>query len=277
LGQIAGFEKNMENAKLAGDGSAFEGLIRLIETLRGENGCPWDKKQVPQSMVVYLVEEIYELVEAIESGHEAAVYEELGDVLFHIFFLARMYAEKGMFSIQDVARGCTQKMIRRHPHVFGGAKVDSSDQVTQNWHKMKQAEKGESDSASTLDSVPLCLPALMRAYRVSERAARSGFDWDKPAGVLEKMVEEISELERAMAESRPDETATEFGDVLFTFVNLARFARIHPETALRLSTRKFEQRFKRMERRILDSGKTLESVSQEEKDRIWEELKASET
>ena len=267
----------MENTKIAGNRSAFEGLIGLIETLRGESGCPWDKKQVPGSMVVYLVEEIYELVEAIESGHEDAVCEELGDVLFHIFFLARMYAEKGAFSIQDVARGCTQKMIRRHPHVFGEAQVDNSDQVTQNWHKMKQTEKGESDSASLLDSIPLCLPALMRAYRVSERAARSGFDWDKPAGVLEKVVEEISEFERAMAESRPDEKATEFGDILFTLVNLARFAKIHPETALRLSTRKFEQRFKRMERRILDSGGTLESVSQEEKDRIWEELKTSET
>jgi tetrapyrrole methylase family protein/MazG family protein len=266
----------MEKTKLTGNGSAFEGLIRLIETLRGDNGCPWDKKQVPESMVVYLVEETYELVEAIESGHDAAVREELGDVLFHIFFLARMYAEKDAFNIQDVALDCTQKMIRRHPHVFGEVRVDNSDQVTQNWHKMKQTEKGESDSTSMLDSVPLSLPALMRAYRVSERAARSGFDWEKPAGVLEKVAEEISELEMAMAESRPDETATEFGDVLFTLVNLARFARIHPETALRLSTRKFEQRFRHMEKRILDSGRTLESVSQDEKDRIWEELKASE-
>jgi tetrapyrrole methylase family protein/MazG family protein len=266
----------MENTKLAGNGSAFQGLIRLIETLRGENGCPWDKKQVPQSMAVYLVEEVYELVEAIESGHDAAVREELGDVLFHIFFLAGMYAEKGAFSIQDVARGCTRKMIRRHPHVFGEAQVDSSDQVIQNWHKMKQTEKGESNSASLLDSVPLSLPALMRAYRVSERAARSGFDWDEPAGVLKKVVEEIFELQTAMAESGPDETEIEFGDVLFTLVNLARLTRIHPETALRLSTRKFEGRFKRMERQILDSGRTLESVSQEEKDRIWEELKASE-
>jgi len=227
--------------------------------------------------VVYLVEEIYELVEAIEVGDLDQVCEELGDVLFHIFFIARMYEETDAFSILDVARGCTQKMIRRHPHVFGETQVDSSDQVTQNWHKMKQTEKGEPYSASLLDSVPLCLPALMRAYRISERAARSGFDWDSRAGVLAKVYEEIGELEAAMGEPEPEKVASEFGDVLLTLVNLARFFKIHPETALRLSTRKFEKRFKTMESRILQSGRTLESVSQSEKDLIWEELKSSET
>ena len=254
-------------------------IIELIKRLRGENGCPWDRKQTPKSIAVYLIEEVYELVDAIESGDPGGVCEELGDVLFHILFLAGLFREMGHFDIKDVVDLNVKKMTRRHPHVFGNERVDSVDEVRVRWHQIKKQEKSPAKKASFLDSVPAGFPALMRAYRISERAAKTGFDWDDISGVMQKVEEEWSELKTVLkrkdrSPKDQDLLALEFGDVLFTLVNVARFAHIHPETALRNSTKKFETRFKYMEKLITESRRNIESVSQEEKDELWEVAKA---
>ncbi len=255
-------------------------IIELIEILRGENGCPWDRKQTPKTIAVYLIEEVYELVDAIESGDPDGVCEELGDVLFHILFLAGLFREMGHFNIKDVVDLNVEKMTRRHPHVFGNESVDTVEDVGTRWHQIKLEEKSLAKKASILDSVPAGLPALMRAYRISERAAKTGFDWNDISGVMQKVEEEWSELKAVLKrESRApkdqDLLALEFGDVLFTLVNVARFAHIHPETALRNSTKKFENRFAYMEKLITESQRIIESVSQGEMDELWEEAKAN--
>ncbi len=255
--------------------SNIKALIRLIETLRGENGCPWDREQTPQSMVVYLVEEIYELVDAIESGNVGAICEELGDVLFQALFIARLYEEMGHFDVEMVAEKNRKKMIQRHPHVFGNEKVDSPDQVRQRWREIKNKENRDHPGKSFLDSVPRKLPALMRAYRISDRAAGQGFDWDDISGVILKVEEEWSEFKFELGESQDPEKkkerlALEFGDVLFTLVNVARFSKIHPETALSSATRKFEKRFRYMEKILFENGESLNSVSRDALERLWE-------
>ena len=204
--------------------------------------------------------------------------EELGDVLFHILFLASLFREMGHFDIKDVVDVNTEKMTRRHPHVFGKDMVGSSEEVRVRWHKIKMQEKQHVPDASILDSVPASLPSLMRAYRISERAAKTGFDWSDISGVMQKVEEEWSELQAALKGENQDPKdqdilALEFGDVLFTLVNVARFANIHPETALRSSTKKFEKRFKHMEKVIAKSRRNIESLSQEEMDILWEEAK----
>jgi len=248
-------------------------LLELIETLRGENGCPWDKKQNPRTMAVYLLEEVYELVDAIESGKPDDICEELGDVLFHIFFVAKLFEEKGSFDAGDVAGLITEKMIRRHPHVFGSENAENAGEVRKRWHTIKMNEKGRLKNVSVLDSIPGGLPALMRAYRISERAARTGFDWDNIEGVMRKTEEEWSEFQCALKEKNKAGISVEFGDILFTLVNVARFAAIHPETALKDSIKKFESRFRQMEKSLAESGRNIESVSRNELDELWENVK----
>ncbi|MBL7179420.1 MAG: nucleoside triphosphate pyrophosphohydrolase [Pseudomonadota bacterium] len=253
-------------------------LLELIETLRGENGCPWDKKQTPSTLAIYLVEELYELIDAIESGNPDDVCEELGDVLFHILFITHLYRERGLFDIKDVAAVTCEKMIRRHPHVFGNEKVAGVEAVREQWYKIKRKEKKRVFKASILDSVPTKLPALMRAYRISERAAKAGFDWDDMTGVIGKVEEEWDELKSVLtrddqAGRNQEHAALEFGDILFTLVNVARFARIHPETALAASTTKFEKRFKYMEKMISENHQNIEAVSQQELEILWKKAK----
>ncbi len=253
-------------------------LIRLIKTLRGENGCPWDRKQTPDSLAVYLVEEVYELVDAILSGEPAAVCEELGDVLFQVLFTARLFEESGEFDIEDAARMINEKMVRRHPHVFGEEQADNAGAVRKRWQEIKQMESTRSGKTSLLNSIPVGLPALLRAYRISERAAGTGFDWNNVRGVMDKAEEEWSEFCQEMAETGSpsgdkDRLSMEFGDVLFTLVNVARLAGIHPETSLAQSIRKFEKRFSHMEQTIAKSGRNLESASRGELDRLWEQAK----
>lgn len=266
----------MENFQVKNNSShrkkSLEDLIRLIETLRGENGCPWDKEQTPETLSVYLVEEIYELLDAIESGSPQQVCEELGDVLFQVFFMADLFNKMEHFDIYDTARKNTEKMIRRHPHVFGNVETKSTDEIRERWHKIKMQEKNKSPAASVLDSVPAKLPALMRAYRISERAAATGFDWDNISSVMEKVEEELSEFKSALL-NKKDEVAMEFGDILFTLVNVARFARIHPETALTVSIKKFEKRFKYMEKQLSEKQKKIENLTPVEIKRLWEEAK----
>ncbi len=259
--------------------SELNRLIKLIDTLRSEEGCPWDKAQTPRSMVNYLVEEVYELVAAIESKDSSAVREELGDVLFQVFFVAGLYAEEGDFDIHEVARRGVEKMTRRHPHVFGETSVDTPEEVTKRWHEIKREEGATDEKASIIDSVPRNLPALMRAYRISDRAAREGFDWPDIAGVMGKVEEEWDEFRSEIAAADPsgenkDRAAMEFGDILFSLVNVARFAKFHPETALSASIRKFEKRFRHMETILAEAGEAMGTASFERLNHLWETAKA---
>jgi MazG family protein len=254
--------------------SKINEVIALIETLRGENGCPWDRKQTPQSMAVYLVEEVHELLDAVESGNSEAVCEELGDVLFQVLFVACLYNEKGRFTLEDVAERNRQKMIRRHPHVFGNETAQNSDQVRQRWREIKREENAGTGKQSILDSIPAKLPALMRAYRISERAAGRGFDWNDIGGVMAKTEEEWAEFKQELdavpgSEEGKTRLALEFGDILFTLVNVARFAGIHPETALAGSTKKFECRFRYMEEKLSEKGLAPDTAARDELERLW--------
>ena len=268
----------MEDSLITHPASGLDNLIRLIETLRGANGCPWDKKQTPRSMALYLVEELYELLDAMEKGNPDDVCEELGDVLFHIFFIARLFEEAGNFNIETVADRNIQKMTRRHPHVFGSTPLKSAEEVKRQWHTLKSNEKKSVPGGSLLDSLPSKLPALLRAYRISERVGKAGFDWADMHGVLSKVEEEWSELKSAI---RADDNtglnqgnvSLELGDLLFTLVNVARFAHIHPETALADATKKFEARFRQLERLLAAADKALASLSPKEMDRFWEKAK----
>ncbi len=253
-------------------------LISLVETLRGKNGCPWDQKQTPRSMSIYLIEEMYELVEAIIREDSNHVCEELGDVFFHILFITSIYKEKDKFDLEKVIGQVIEKMLRRHPHVFGDTKVENVEDVRKQWHHIKQTEKTDASSTSVLSSVPKSLPALMRAYQVSERAARSGFDWDDINGVMAKAEEEWKEFKNELDYGSEKETnfrkkSLEFGDVLFTLMNVARFAGIHPETALAESTDKFEKRFKFMETEISKEGRHIDSTTRIEMNCLWEKAK----
>jgi tetrapyrrole methylase family protein/MazG family protein len=261
--------------------SPIEAIQELIDRLRGKNGCPWDRKQTPRSLAVYLIEEVYELVDAIETQDRQKILEELGDVLFQVFFVLHLFQEKGDFDLGQVVRANVSKMIRRHPHVFGDETIESAEMVKDRWHQIKlQEQQATADPVSVLDSVPQGMPALMRAYRISERAARTGFDWQDIGGVMQKAQEEWFEFAEEVKTGETSETARqkaalEFGDILFTLVNVARFARIHPETALIASILKFENRFKYMETEALRSGRSLDAVAREEMDALWEKAKNS--
>jgi tetrapyrrole methylase family protein/MazG family protein len=256
--------------------SAMDDLIRVIATLRGPGGCPWDREQTPRSMARFLLEEAYELADAVESETSAAVREELGDVLFHVLFLSIMHAEGGHFDLDGVCRTVADKMRRRHPHVFGSTQVKDSAEVVRNWQEIKRSEKGNDRRESVLDAVPASLPGLLRAFAVSERAARARFDWRDLGGVMDKLEEELSEFRAAAAAGDAESTAREFGDILFTLVNVARFCGVHPESALTAAVRKFERRFRDLEKTATAGGRELAAVPQEEKDRIWDEIKRNE-
>ncbi len=254
-----------------------ERIVALIETLRGENGCPWDRKQTPQTMARYLIEEVYELADAILADNAEAVCEEAGDVLFQLLFVIHLYNDAGQFGFTEVIDRIVEKMERRHPHVFGDLTAETPERVSRNWQKIKQAEKKGKDDQSVLGSIPQGLPALLRASIVSERAAKTGFDWDSLPAVMEKAMEEwqefSSEIGRAADKANLHKAAEEFGDVLFTMVNVARFATIHPETALMRSIQKFEKRFAFMEQQAQSTGRTIDSLTFEEMHRLWDKAK----
>ena len=215
-------------------------------------------------MVVYLIEEVYELADAIAVGQVDEICEELGDVLFHVFFLARLFQESGSFSMDDVARGITRKMTRRHPHVFGTDVVNSADDVAQNWQKIKLTEKNKDKKESILDTIPTSLPALMRAYMVSERTSKAGFERNTILGNLKEAIMHLDESKSTLPGSENDPADQQLGDVLFEIVNFARGAGLHPETALSSSVKRFEERFKRMEKRIRENGKKIQDISQDD-------------
>jgi tetrapyrrole methylase family protein/MazG family protein len=225
--------------------ACLEGLVALVKILRSDQGCPWDRQQTPEQIKTYLLEEAYEVLEALESGNPENVCAELGDLLFHIVFLARIFEEAGDFNIKDVVQAISGKMIRRHPHVFGQAQVSSPDEVRHIWHEIKMAEAKDKDTArnSFLDSVPQKLPALMRAYRISERAAKLGFERTDVDSTVKKLDDELAELRAALKTSNSENFAEKIGDLLFTMVNLSRFVRVHPETALTQTISKFCNRY----------------------------------
>jgi MazG family protein len=252
-------------------------MVTLIETLKGENGCPWDKKQTPDTMARYLLEEVHELVDAIISKDAEAVCEEAGDVLFQLLFVITLFRDAGQFGFEDVVEKNIEKMIRRHPHVFGDATADTPETVSENWEKIKRREKGGAGDQSILGAIPQSLPALLRASMVSERAAKTGFDWDDITGVMAKTMEEWSEFSSEVNQANgpvgSDKAAMEFGDVLFTMVNVARFAHIHPETALIRAIQKFEKRFNYMETKAVEGGRDVDDLTFKEMHQLWDEAK----
>ncbi len=244
----------------------FARLVGLMETLRGEHGCPWDKKQTEQAFKTFLLEEAYELIEAIERRDFGAMKEELGDLLFHIVFISQICKEKQQFDIRDVVGGAFEKMHGRHPHVFS-PEADETP-VEKRWEEIKKAEK---TNYSPVSSVPKTLPALLRAYVISQRAARVGFDWEKLEDIHEKVAEEIGELKAAEARAVREEIEEEIGDVLFTVVNISRRHAVDPENALRLAIDKFLRRFGRIEKN-LDEAKGDPNAM----DALWNETKEKE-
>ncbi|PMP64692.1 MAG: nucleoside triphosphate pyrophosphohydrolase [Caldimicrobium thiodismutans] len=248
-------------------------LYEIIKTLRGEGGCPWDRKQTPETLKKYLIEEAYEVYEAITTGSEEEIQEELGDLLFLLLFIIFLYEEKGAFSLKDLVYLTFQKMIRRHPHVFGEDEAKSAEEVLSKWQKIKEKE-GKSDSV--LGNIPKSLPALQRAYRIGERAGRVGFDWKTPEEIFPKLEEEIKELKEALLKGEKERVSEELGDLLFTLANLSRKLGINPEEALKFTLDKFERRFKEMEKIIKGQGLSFEKLSLEEMDRIWDEVKEKE-
>jgi tetrapyrrole methylase family protein / MazG family protein len=252
----------------------FETLRRVIAALRGPNGCPWDRKQTHESLKRYLLEEAYELFEAIDENDDEHMIEELGDVLLQVMLHAQIGEDEGMFSIDDVIRGITEKMIRRHPHVFGDITVENAEQVVENWQRIKEKEKKDRP-ASLLDDVPKSLPNILKAYEFQKKAAKVGFDWDDVQPMWEKVEEEIAEFKREALEEENARSRliSEFGDILFALINIARYYDINPEEALHTTNRKFYQRFSYIEEQARKSGVALTSLSLAELDRFWEEAK----
>jgi tetrapyrrole methylase family protein/MazG family protein len=246
-------------------------VVDIMHTLRSPGGCPWDILQTHKSLRRNIIEEVYEVLEAIELEDEKLLCEELGDLLLQIVFHARMAEEAGEFSMQDVVDGITQKLIRRHPHIFGDVQVSDAAAVLQNWEAIKKQEKPERTSA--LDGVPLGLPALMSAEKLQKKAGKVGFDWKDILPVWDKVHEELNELQEAVQENSPEHRMEELGDVLFAIVNLARFLKVDPELALMATNRKFQRRFSHVEKRVKASGKTWEDFQLKELDAFWNEAK----
>lgn len=245
----------------------FDDLVNIVKILRKE--CPWDKKQTHQSIKDNLIEEAYEAVEAIDNNDFEELKKELGDLLLHVIFHSRMATETDDFEIDDVIESIQEKLIRRHPHVFGNTQADDEQQVAENWEAIKMKEGKE----SVLDGMPAHLPALIKAQRMQEKAANVGFDWPEVDQVWEKLDEELGELREALNSGNQQKSEDEFGDFLFSLVNIGRVLNLNSEDSLRLTNRKFEQRFRYIEEQVLASDKKISEVSLQEMDHYWEEAK----
>ncbi|MBU1694212.1 MAG: nucleoside triphosphate pyrophosphohydrolase [Verrucomicrobia bacterium] len=253
----------------------MERLLGLMRTLRSEKGCPWDREQTLQSLKPYLLEECYEALDALNSGDRARLCDELGDVLLQIVFQSQIASEEGSFCFDDVATAISDKLVRRHPHVFGEVKVSGSAEVTRNWEAIKKVEKGE-PRKSAVDGVPRSAPALHKAQQIQKRAARVGFDWDTVHQVVDKVEEEVGEVKEAMASGDPKKIKEEIGDLLFAAVNLSRFLGHNAEEALDETIEKFTRRFQGIEQRLHAQGRTMSDCKLAELDAIWNEIKAAE-
>jgi MazG family protein len=250
------------------DLSKFGSFVAIIARLRGPDGCPWDREQTHQSLRENLLSECYEVLEALDGAAPEKLREELGDLLLQIVLQAQIAADSGEFAIGDVVKGIAEKIVRRHPHVFGSGKAGDAAEVMHNWEVLKREERDE--GTSMLEGVPKNMPALAYAREVSRRAVRVGFEWPDIEGVIEKVTEEVGEIKKAAGR---EEKARELGDLLFTLVNYARWEGIDAEAALREANRKFYQRFAYMEKLCFERGLSLEKLSFEEKDALWGEAK----
>lgn len=250
-------------------------LVDIIRILRGEGGCPWDMVQTHETIRKDFIEETYEVIEAINKKNPVMLREELGDVLMQVVFHAQIEAEKGVFDIDDVADEICKKMIVRHPHVFGDVSAESVDDVLTNWDAIKRSTKGQKTTSEAIDSIPRELPALMRAAKVQHKAAKAGFDWTEIDGALDRLSEEIDELRAAIANGVQEEISDELGDVLFSAVNVSRFADVEAEEALTQSTDKFIGRFKKVEKMADERGINMKESDLSVLDALWDEAKKS--
>jgi MazG family protein len=253
----------------------FDDLVRLMTRLRGPDGCPWDRQQSLPDLKPYVIEEAYEVVDAIDRDDRADLLEEVGDMVLQAVFIAEITREEGSFDIADSITAIHDKLVRRHPHVFGDVEAKDAEQVLVNWEKLKSAER-KAEKKGILSGVPGALPALLKASRLTEKAARVGFDWRRTEDVFEKLDEEIGEVREAIESKDPQKIHDEVGDLLFTIANIARRLNVNPEEALQSTNRKFARRFAEMERRVHESGRNIDQLSLEEMDALWDEAKAAE-
>lgn len=259
---------------MARSGKSIERLLAVMKKLRGPGGCPWDQEQTLESLKSGLIEEAYEVIDAIESGDCSNLEEELGDLLLQIVFQSQISEEDGHFEFSDVAEAITEKLERRHPHVFGEVQVSGTDEVLQNWDAIKKAEKQEGEKpASIVSGIPKHLPALQKAHQVQKRAARAGFDWNNIDDVFDKLHEEIEEVKDAISRNHEADIREELGDLLFSTVNVSRFLGHNPEELLNQNIKKFVRRFQSVEEQVHASGKNFKMFTLDELDVFWEEAK----
>ncbi len=255
---------------------AFAELVRIMERLRAPGGCPWDREQTHASIKPYVIEEAYEVAEAIEENNIDELRAELGDLLLQVVFHSEMAREEGLFTVEDVIRGISEKMVRRHPHVFSDTEVKDSAEVLRNWARIKADERKEHEDNSTVSGVPRAMPALLRAHRLSEKASRVGFDWESAGDVLEKVREEVAELETAVQLGNPADVEAELGDLLFALTSLGRHLDLQAEDALQRANDRFIRRFRYIEDRLAERRQDVHATSAEEMNTLWEEAKARE-
>jgi len=267
-------------------GQWFEKLVAVQARLRAPNGCPWDREQTHQSLRTYLIEEAYEVLEALESGNDAKFAEEMGDLLLQIVFHSQIAREEGRFTVSEVIREIHDKMIRRHPHVFGTTRAKDSAEVLRNWEQIKAAERRAGDNkrdsktgnnvpeeVSLLDGVSRALPATLEGFQLTRKASRIGFDWEDAGGVFEKMREETEELKKVLGNQDDRRIEEELGDLLFAAINLSRFLKVDPEIALKKANAKFARRFRAMERLARESGREFKDVPREQMETYWDAAK----
>jgi len=270
-------------------GQWFERLVDVQARLRAPKGCPWDREQTHQTLRTYLIEEAYEVLDALESGNDRKFAEEMGDLLLQIVFHSQIASEENRFTVSDVIREIHDKMIRRHPHVFGETRAKDSAEVLRNWEQIKAEERrsdakqaqpngqpGIAKETSLLDGVSHGLPATLQGFQLTRKAGRIGFDWENVAGVFEKLSEEAGEVKNALRNNGPKKVEEELGDLLFAAVNLARFLKVDPEIALSRANAKFSQRFRAMERLAREGGKEFKDLPREEMEALWNATKLSE-
>ena len=282
--------KRLTRAGRESAGEWFERLVKLQARLRAPNGCPWDVEQTHLTLRTYLIEEAYEVLEALESGDDGKFAEELGDLLLQVVFHSQIATEQKRFTAADVVREIHQKMVRRHPHVFGEKRAKNASEVLKNWEQIKAEERRAKSAGqgtalavepvtgagSLLDGIPHTLPAVMQGFQLTRRASRIGFDWDHVDGVVEKLQEELAELREAQVAKAAPQVEEEIGDVLFAAVNLARFLKVDPEISLKRSNAKFTSRFREMERMARASGRALADVPRAEMESLWDSAKLAE-
>ncbi len=255
---------------------SFNELVEIMDTLREPGGCPWDREQNVESLKKFLLEETYELLDELESGNIDKIKEELGDVLFQVVFLSRVFKERSEFTIEDVIKHISEKMKRRHPHIFSDKHAGNSDEVLALWEEEKRKEnKHKKEKHSLLDGVPKHQPSLLRAHQISQRVVKVGFEWDSISSVVDKLREELDEIDEAIKKNRKEEVEEEIGDFLFTVVNISRFLEINSEFALRQACDKFEKRWRFVEKELASRGKKPRESDIDEMESIWQEAKNS--